>query len=78
MAWPDEEIRRSGEGGANEGGVRPGKVGPRWRDPMEKQGVAGRGTPTKAASAREKSDRVGVTRWRNKAQRGEGRQHDQL
>ena len=32
----DEETRRSGEGDANKGGVRPGKVGPRWRDPTEK------------------------------------------
>ena len=36
LAWRGEEIRLLGEGGANKGGARPGKVGLRWRGEAKK------------------------------------------
>ena len=35
LAWRDGGIRLRGEGDANKGGARPGKVGLRWRGEAE-------------------------------------------
>ena len=62
------------EQGANKGAVSPGKSWACWRWRTEKQGVSGSKAPTKAPSARENPEHVGVGGRRNKASRGARRQ----